>query len=189
MGSVNAPFGLKPIYHPSGRLQPRALTGGIASGYAANLFLGSPVRILPNNGVINVGTTNGAIVGSFAGCEYTGSDGRRRTTGFWPASTVATNIVAYFHEDPQTVYAIQANGTVAQTAIGNQADLVNPGLGDTNSQVSTCTANSSLAGTGNQGTLRILDIFADPQNNWGDAYPVLVVQIARHQYLNPAVAI
>jgi hypothetical protein len=189
MSTVSAPFGLKPIYHPSGQLKPTVLNGGIASGYAADLFLGTPVAYGASTGTIIVGTTSGAIVGSFAGVEYTGADGRRRTTGYWPASTVATNIVASFHSDPATIYAIQANGPLAQTAIINQANLINPGTGSTTTQVSSCAISTTLVGNGVQGTLRILDLYNTPENAWGDAYTIVVVNIARHQLTAIATAI
>lgn len=185
------PFGLKPIYHPSGQIRPRALRGGIASGYATSLYLGSPVTISSGAGGIILPTTvSGSIVGSFAGCDYTDSSGRRRTTDYWPASTVATDIVAYFHDDPAINYAVQANGAISQTGVGLQANWsANPGSGNSTTLISGDAINATLIASGSQGLLRIVDLYNDPNNAWGDAYTTVVVNIAKHQYLNPQTAI
>jgi hypothetical protein len=185
------PFGLKPIFHPSGQIRPRALRGGIASGYATSLYLGSPVTISSGaGGILLPATVSGSIVGSFAGVDYTDSTGRRRTTDYWPANTVATDIVAYFHDDPYIKYAVQANGSISQTGLGLQANWsANPGSGNATTLISGDAINSTLITSGNQGLFRIEDLYLDPSNAWGDAFTTVIVSIAKHQYLNPQVAI
>lgn len=180
MSTVSAPFGLKPVYHQSGTVRPRSLAGGIASAYGSNLFLGTPVKF-DTNGQLNVSTGTDSIIGAFAGVEYVDATGRPHTQGYWPASTVATQITAHFHQDPTIQYAIQATGSLAQTSVGDMADITNPGAGNTSTQVSTAAISTTLVGAGNSAQLQILDLYATPDNAWGDAYTTVVVRINEHQ--------
>ena len=66
--TVNAPFGLRPSYSPSGVIRPTAFT--IASGYASNIFQNQPVRIAPSTGG---GETEGTIVASAVGAAFIGT--------------------------------------------------------------------------------------------------------------------
>lgn len=189
MPTVSAPYGLQPIWHPSGVIRPRQLEGGIVSGYGSNIFTGSPVKVDSATGYIAIAANTDAIVGSFAGCTYVDATGRPRWSPVWLANTVATQIVAYFYDDPTITYQIQTNGSVAQTAIGQQLDFVNAGAGNTNTGLSSAAGNSTIITSTNQGVLRILDRQYSADNAWGDTYVNLVVQIADHQYLKPQVAI
>lgn len=188
MSATNAPFGLRPVYHPSGLDRAQALTGGIASGYSADILKGAPVKYT-SSGTINALTSTEAFVGAFDGVEWTDTTGRRRVSNYWPASTSGTNIVAYFYNDPQIVYEIQADGAVAQTAIGDNANFSNLTAGSTTTGLSQCTMSSSLTGTSAYGQLRIVDIAPYPDNAWGDAYTVVRVQVALHQFVAPLNAI
>ena len=93
MSATNAPFGLRPVYHPSGLDRAKALANGIASAYSTDILKGAPVK-LTTSGTLNVLTSTEALVGAFAGVEFTDSTGRRRVSNYWPASTVATAVVA-----------------------------------------------------------------------------------------------
>lgn len=188
---VNAPFGLKPVFHPTGNMRPRALDGAIPSGYGTSIFLGDPVRINPNSGNIVVGSGSNAIVGGFAGCEYVDTFGRPQVAAYWAASTsifANTTVRAYFHDDPTLVYAIQAAGSLAQTSLGNQANMT-VGSGNTTTGISAGVISTTLAGSSSQGLLRIVGLYPDINNAWGDAFTVVLVNIANHQFINPQTAI
>jgi len=45
MSSTNAPFGLRPSFHPTGLDRAVALTDGIASAYSSNILKGQPVAL------------------------------------------------------------------------------------------------------------------------------------------------
>ena len=45
MSATSAPFGLRPVYHPSGLDRAQALANIIESGYAANILKGQAVKI------------------------------------------------------------------------------------------------------------------------------------------------
>lgn len=190
MSATNAPFGMIPIYHPTGLDRAYALNGGIGSAYASNILKGQAVKMM-TSGVIQVVTGTEAFLGPFDGVEYTDSNGRRIVSNKWLASTVATDIVAYFYQDPGIFYLIQADGSVAQTAIGDIANLTTANLaaGSTVTGLSQATLSSTLLGAGNTGQLRILDKSLTPTNDWGDAYTVVQVQIAASQYGTATTAI
>ena len=181
MSATNAPFGLRPAFHPSGLDRAQALANGIASGYATDILKGQPVKYV-TGGVLNVAAAGDAFAGAFDGVEWTDTTGRRRVSNYWPASTAGTAIVAYFYNDPLIVYEIQADGSVAQTAIGDQADLSNTTAGSTTTGLSQCTLSATLVGAGNSAQMRIVDLAPYPDNAWGDAYTIVRATINEAQF-------
>ena len=113
MSSSNAPFGLRPAFHPSGLDRAQALAGGIASAYNTDILKGQPVK-LNSSGNIVVAAAGDAFQGAFAGVEWTDTTGRRRVSNYWPANTAyqTGSCVAYFYNDPNIVYEIQAAGSL-----------------------------------------------------------------------------
>lgn len=186
MSATSAPFGFRPAYNPIGLERAKPYT--IASAYGTAIYKNAPV-ILNTNGTVVVGTAAADILGVFAGVEYTDATGKRNYSPYWPAGTVATDIVAWVYDDPNEVYEVQANGAVAQTAIGDQADCVNPGTGSAATGLSSSGLSSSLAGAGVQAQFRIIGFAKDVDNVPGDAYTIVQVQIARHQFIANKVAI
>ena len=86
MSATNAPFGLRPAYHPSGLDRATALADGILSTYSTSILKGQPVK-LDTSGVIQVAAAGDAFLGAFSGVEWTDTTGRRRVSNYWPAST------------------------------------------------------------------------------------------------------
>ncbi len=193
MSSTSTPFGLSPIRHVNGKFlpPPRAITAGISSGYGANIFFGSPVK-LASTGVLNIASTGEDIIGVFAGCQFVPSATGLMTPQMnWVtgATYVAGTMVAYVWDDPGIIYEIQSSGSLAQTAIGDQADFVNPGTGNSTTGLSNAQISSTLAGAGAQAQLRIVGLATRIDNDWGDAFTNVEVMIARHQYVSNKVAI
>ena len=177
MSSTNAAFGLRASYHPSGTIRPDA--GTIASAYGSDIYRDQPVK-LGTDGTVQAAGASDAIVGAFAGCQYVQSGSQRPVvSNFWPANTVATDIVAYYLSDPSIVYEIQADGSVAQSQTGEEANFTNVtasnGLGMSKATISA-TTSSSVAGV-----LRVIGITPGPNNAWGDNYVIVQVQISEHQ--------
>ena len=180
MSATSSPFGLRPAYHPSGILRPTAMT--IGTGYNANLLQFQPV-LIDADGTVKAAAAGGAFVGTFMGVEFTDSDGRRRVSNKWTASTAATDIIAYITMDPAIVYEVQATSSVNITNIGNQADLSNVTAGSTVTGLSQATLDAaSLANTGTL-QLRVLAIAPEVGNVAGDAYTIVQVQISEHQFV------
>lgn len=184
MSSTSAPFGLRPSFHPSGLDRPVALANGIASGYSTGLLKGQPVA-LNSSGVIITATAGSAFQGAFAGQEYTDTTGRRQVSNQWIASTAyqTGSQVTYYYSDPNIVYDIQADGSLAQTSIGDQANFTNVSAGSTTTGLSQCTISTSLVGSSAVGDLRIVGLYNGVDNAWGDAYTVVQVQISRSQFV------
>jgi len=193
MSATSAPFGLRPAYFPTGLERAQALANGITSGYGTAILKGQAVQYSPNAGVIlpvlNTSTNSGLVAGAFAGVEFTDTTGRRRVSNNWPASTTGTEIVAYFYNDQQIVYEIQTDGTMAQTSIGNEANLSNFTAGSTTTGLSQMTLSATLAGSGSAAQFRIVDLAPYPDNNWGDAFVIVRVQVSKPQFVATANAI
>lgn len=186
MSAINAPFGLRPAFHPSGLDRAQALANGIPSGYATNILKGQPVSYLANNGVIQPVSSTEAFSGSFQGVEFTDTTGRRRVSNYWPASTtaIAGSIIAYFYNDQQIVYEIQADASLAQTSVGNEYNFSNLTAGSTTTGLSQCTLGASTAvGSAANGQMRVVDLAPYVDNAWGDAYTVVRVQISKPQFI------
>jgi hypothetical protein len=197
MSATSAPFGLRPAFHPSGLDRAQALAGGIVSGYASNILKGQPVQYgtTANSGTLGtivIATTSGAWSGAFAGVQWTDTTGRARVSNYWPASTAYTagTCVAYFYNDQNIVYEIQADGSMAQTTIGNEYNFTNIAAGSTTTGLSQATLGSATAvGNGSQGQMRVVDIAPYPGNDWGDAYTIVRVVNSNSQFFGAVTAI
>ena len=183
MSSSNAPFGLRPAFHPSGLDRAQALAGGIVSGYGSAILKGQPVKYA-TGGVIQPAAAGEAFVGAFAGVEWTDTTGRRHVSNNWPASTAyqTGSCVAYFYADQNIVYEIQAAGTLDQSSIGDEADLSNTTAGSTTTGLSQATLSTTLVGAGLTAQCRILDLAPYPDNAWGDDYVIVRVNISEYQF-------
>jgi hypothetical protein len=184
MSATSAPFGLRPAFHPTGLDRAVALAGGIVTGYTSDILKGQPVKYIAASGVIQPVTATGdAVAGAFAGVEWTDTTGRRRVSNYWPANTAyqTGSCVAYFYNQPDIVYEIQADGSVAQTAVGLDANFSNFAAGSNVTGLSQATLVATPLSTGTQGQVQILNIAPYPGNAWGDAYTIVQVQMARRQ--------
>jgi hypothetical protein len=185
MSATNAPFGLRPAFHPSGLDRAQALANGITSGYSSSILKGQPVKYSASAGVIILATAGAAWSGAFAGVEWTDTTGRRRVSNYWPASTtfITGSCIAYFYNDNNIVYEIQSDATIAQTSIGIEYNFSNINAGSTTTGLSACTLGVSTAvGNGSQGDMRVVDIGPYADNAWGDSYVVLRVVNAYSQF-------
>lgn len=183
MSATNAPFGLRPAFHPSGLDRAQALANGITSTFASNILKGQAVKYVAASGVIQPVTSTEAFSGAFAGVEWTDTTGRRRVSNYWPANTAyqTGSCIAYFYNDPNIVYEIQADGSVAQTSVGLEANLTNLTAGSAVTGLSQSTMSATILATTVQGQVQVLDIAPYPDNDWGDAFTIVRVQVAKRQ--------
>ena len=190
MSSTSAPFGFRPSYHNSGQMRPKAYT--IASTYAANIFSGDPVK-LTDNGVIQLGTSDGtrtgtvdgiSLLGIFAGCQYLDSSGKPTISPFWPTGVTGTEIVAWVYDDPETLFDVQytnpSSGTTVQTAVGEECDwsVASPG-GSTRTGLSNCQLTAIQA---TSGQFQITGFAYSIFDSITDAYVQVTVRINEHHY-------
>lgn len=183
MSSTSAPFGLRPANHPSGCVRPSAYT--IVSGYATNILLNQPIKI-GADGSIQAAAVGDRFIGTFQGVEYTDTDGRRRVSNKWIASTSATDIVCYTTEDPAIIYEIQSNAALALLDIGEQYDFT-AASGSTVTGLSTQMLD--VASSAANASVRLLGITPGPDNAFGDTYVIAQVQISEHQFVADVAAI
>ena len=183
MSSLNQPFGLRPSFHPSGLDRAVALTDGILSTYSSDILKGQPVK-LATTGVIQAAAAGDAFLGAFAGVQWTDTTGRVRISNYWPANTayVTGSCIAYYYQDPAIVYDIQADGSLAQTALGAQSDFSAVTAGSTTTGLSQCTISTSVVAAGSSAQLKIIGLTPGVDNAWGDAYTVVQVQVNESQF-------
>jgi hypothetical protein len=110
-------LGLTPARKVGSAPDNKALTPyTIASGYGTALGAGEPVKL--SSGTI-VRATNGAdAIGVLYGVHYTDSQGQVKMEKYWPASTVATNIVALVLDDPFATFTAKSNAAVTSVVAG-----------------------------------------------------------------------
>ena len=194
MPSVSAPIGFAPINHPSGTVRPEVQFGVIQSTYGTAILEGQTIK-WGTSGYLVVASTAEDFIGVFQGCRYLPVGGGPPVyLNQWPAAAayLAGTLEVWFTQDPSIVYLVQSNATLAQSAIGDQADTASATAGSTTTGLSASMLGT-LVGSGSQGQWRILGLQYGPttngMNNWDDTYVWVRVQIARHQYVSNKVAI
>lgn len=182
MSASAAPFGLQPAYHGGGGIV-RPTSYSITSAYATNILGNGPVKIVPSStgeGTVAAAAAGDRSIGTFMGVRWTDSDGMTRFSNKWTASTTGTDIECWVTEDPNIFYRIQANDTLTVADIGKQYDW-SAESGNTTVGNSNISLNVSSVAT-NAG-LQIVGLRPNPDNAWGDAYPIVIVRISEHQFV------
>lgn len=193
MSATLAAFGLRPIYHPTGLDRPQAIQFGIPSAFATSLFKHQPVAYNTSR-QITVAANGADFVGSFGGIEWTDANGKPWWTPNWVASTTllsGSTPVVYVFEDPNIIFEIQGDGAITQ-APSNQFNFSASATIATGSALTGLSGTGVAAtavGTGVQGMLRCLDLARYVDNAWGDAFTIIQVQVARHQFTSNKVAV
>ena len=198
MSATATPYGFKPV-NEIGGLPYAGSTRQIkiASGYASNIYYGSVVSIVAA-GTIQVVTTNGdnstpfpaGTIGVFVGCTYTNPSTKQLTFAqYWPTGTVASDAMAYVVDDYNTLFQVQADGSLAQATLGSNAILA---AVQSTSTGSTTTGNSNTALSASVATtsgyaFRIVDFVESTTSTVGDAYTDVLVKFnpVAHSYNNP----
>lgn len=179
MSAVAAPFGLRPAFKSGGIVASIPLEHTILSTYNVNIFLGAPVKIVAS-GYMELAAAGDRAVGIFQGVEYTETaTGRRVVSNKWIAGTTATEIKAYYTIDPYITYEIQANAALTIAAMFQQYDWSTATAGNTTTGLSEVSLNVASAAA-NAG-LRVVGIIKGPDNDWTDAFPIVLVQFSEHQ--------
>lgn len=190
MSASNAPFGFAPVFHPSGQIVANIYTPTVANGPTSAIYKGDPVKLSGDTSVVTLAGDADAIIGVFAGCEYTDATGKPTVSSYWPGTTTgATNIKFYVYDDPFIVYEAQGAGAIAITAIGDSCDST-AATGNTNTGVSGIYLKSgTLSGAATVKQWRILGLGGSISNAWGDAYTVVRVKIGQSQLISEPNAI
>ena len=192
MSATLQPFGLKPVYAPGTHAQARRYDNGIVSGYATGILQYQPVA-LNSSGQIIAATSGADFLGSFGGVMYYDAAGIPHEVNQWIGGTTYqanTPMWVWVFDDPTQEFQIQCDGSVAQSN-GQQLNFTaaNIANGSTTVGLSQATAQASSLTTSTQGQLRITELDLSVGNAWGDAYTIVRVQNARHQYVYNKVAV
>lgn len=185
MATSAQPYGLKPVNLVGG--QPYAGSTRqvkIASGYASNIFNGAVVSVVAAGTieiVSEVGSNSDAFpagtLGVFVGCAYTDPNTSQKTfRQYWPSGTVASDAVAYVVDDPSVVFQIQADDTLAQSALGTNIPVVNPTAGSTTTGNSTMAADASAIANTDTIAFKIIGFVNSTTSEVGDAYTDILVK-------------
>jgi hypothetical protein len=162
--TVNGPYGLIPINLIGGQVFAGATRQiPIASNYGVGIFFGDVVK-LSSNGILvkETGTNTATPVGVFLGCSYTDPTYGKVFRQNYPASTVASDIMAYVQDDPDALFKAAfvssgtTIGTVQRTAVGNNTELVQNSGNTTNGNSAVGISNSTA--TTASLPIRIIDL-------------------------------
>lgn len=188
MATTATPMGAEPTdtLSASGSFTGKVRHIKVASGYGTSIFYGDFVKLV-NTGTVekDTGTTTATPVGVFVGCAFTSpSTGELTFSQYFPASTVASDIVAYVVDDPNVLMRMQSDEAIAQTGLGNNAAVVQT-AGSTSIGRSKNAVDGSSIATTNTLPLRIIDFVDGPTSAVGDTYTDVIVKFnVGHQYSN-----
>lgn len=189
MSNPNTPFGLLPSRRRDGT------TGNFQTSQAtivynnANSFgVGDVVK--QASGVIDkAATTDANIFGVLADVSYNdaANPGVPPVRRAWLAPTLAstTTVTAQVWTDPNLVFRVRANGSVAASQIGLNAKFTSNGAPNTTSGLSTLALDTAAIGVTSTYPLRILGFAADINNDPTSAYAVLEVSLNTQAFLLP----
>ena len=181
MTASAAPLGLQCVQHPTGI--ERSTQYNIATGYATNIFKGDPVIMAIATGTITIGAAAVALLGVFVGVEYIDVTGKPTYSNFWPGgqTTLTGSLInAWVKTETGAIFEIQAIGSMPQTSIGKEFDIVF-GTGNTATGLSNTALNTVAATTGSQKQFRVIDFGKNPDNVAGDAFTIVRVVLAQPQ--------
>jgi hypothetical protein len=168
MANKDAAFGLRPVKMIGGA----PWTGGqsryrIAANYGTSIFQGDMVMQV-TGGTVEIHADGGTvpIVGVFNGCQYTDpTTGEQVFSNYYPASTNASDIIAFIIDDPMVVFEVQANAAFPIADLFGNFDIVYTSAGSTVTGISGAELNVSDGGTGTTLSVKAIDISEDPENS------------------------
>ena len=176
MANIDAAFGWRPIGKVGSGVNNSGTTLYTLEDNA-NLTAYKGDHVMASGGYIVAGTASGATnVGVFNGCFYIDPTSKKPTwSNYYNQTNVtatgsisgSTNIDAYIYDDPYYLFEIQTDGTVAKTAIGDNADTI-IGTGSTlngQSKHEMDSGTTTTIGTGSGLQIKIIGITKDPEND------------------------
>jgi len=175
MATSATPNGAEPVntLSASGSYNGKVRHIKIASGYGTAIFYGDFVKLVAAGTVEKAAVTTAVVagtVGIFVGCSYTDPSTSQLTFNQqFPASTAASDIMAYVVDDPKLVFKMQADEAIAQTGLGNNVSAVSTAGSTTIGRSKNALDGGSVATT-NTLPLRVLEFVEGPNSTVGDAF-------------------
>ena len=180
MATSATPMGAEPTdtLSASGSFTGKVRHMKIASGYGTAIFYGDFVKLVAAGTVEKSAITTSVVagtVGIFVGCSYTDPSTNQLTFNQqFPASTAASDIMAYVVDDPDLVFRMQGDGSIVQTGLGNNVSLVST-AGSTSIGRSKNAVDASTIATTNTLPARIVEFVDGPSSTVGDTYTDVLV--------------
>lgn len=168
MANANAPSGLTPVRHLTGR-PPVANEYTIADQYNTAIYYGQLVKSTGTGRNVAVAAAAERAVGVFYGCKYPNSAGEIVFSKSWPASTVTSGAVgatAYVIDDPEVIFEIQASAGCALADIGTVADITGTS-GTAATGISTQQLDSATYSASGSNQLKVLRLVPRVDNDYG----------------------
>jgi len=168
MANQDAAFGMRPVRMVGGA----PYTGGqsryrIAANYGTAIFQGDMVAQV-TGGTVEVHADAGTvpIVGVFNGCMYTDPTTSEQVfSNFYPASTNASDIIAFIIDDPMVVFEVQADAAFPIADLFGNFDIVYTSAGSTVTGISGAELKVADGGTATTLSIKAIDISGDPENS------------------------
>ena len=188
MATSATPYGARPVNttSASGSFTGKVQHIKIASAYGTAIFNGDFVKLVTAGTVEkDAGTTTLTPIGIFLGCKYTDPNSNQMTFNqTWPADTSASDAAAYVLVDPNVLFKMQSDETVAQAALGANAAVVQT-AGSTSIGNSKNAFDGSTVATTNTLPVKVVDFVDGPTSTVGDTYTDVIVKFnVGHQLTN-----
>jgi hypothetical protein len=186
MANKDSAFAMKPVRMIGGA----PYTGGqsryrIAANYDTSIFQGDMVTQV-TGGHIALHADGGVVpvVGVFNGCQYTDpTSGEQVYSNYYPASTNASDLIAFIIDDPMVVFEIQAAIAFPIADLFGNFDIVYTTAGSTLSGVSGAELQVTDGGTALTLPVKAIDISEDPTNSdVASAHTNVLVVIENHVF-------
>jgi hypothetical protein len=175
MATSATPNGAEPVntLSASGSYSGKVRHMKVASAYGTAIFYGDFVKLVAAGTVEKAAVTTAVVagtVGIFVGCSYTDPSTSQLTFNQqYPASTTASDIMAYVVDDPKIVLKMQGDEAIAQTGLGNNISAVNTAGSTAIGRSKNALDGGSIATT-NTLPLRVIEFVDGPSSTVGDAF-------------------
>lgn len=195
MSATSAPRGLVPVKKLGGQPYTGAFTKyPLPSNYTAAIGNGDLVKLL-NTGsgrgqivrmnattTATTATSSGIMLGVCVGCSYTDPNTSQPVErNYYPGAIVASDIMIHVVDDPQVLFAIQADEAIAQTKLGCNYAVIQTAVTNTTNGNSGLQVDGSTYEETATLPVRAVEFDTSKGGSIGDAYTDLIVMI------NPAV--
>jgi len=167
MANVTEKFGLRPSRQLNGSPFINAQNRyRIASNNSTTIYQGDVVIPFASGNVGRaIANTSTPAVGVFNGCFYTDPTTQKPTwKNYLPGSTVASDIIAFVIDAPDTVFEVNADGVFAVADIFKNFSISNE-TGNTKTGISSVQLDVSESGTASTFLVQAIDISGDVLNS------------------------
>ena len=167
MANVTEKFGLRPSRQLNGSPFINAQNRyRVASNNSTSIYQGDVVIPFDSGNVGRaIANTSTPVVGVFNGCFYTDPTTQKPTwKNYLPGSTVASDIIAFVIDGPDTVFEINADGVFAVADIFKNFSISNE-TGNTKTGISNVQLDVSESGTASTFLVQAIDISGDVLNS------------------------